>query len=36
MSNFNKFETNSYCVCGRHYSGTKKIRGVSNLNELRC
>ena len=28
MSNFNKFRTNSYCVGGRHYSGTNKIRGV--------
>ena len=22
MSNFNKFKTNSFCVGGRHYSGT--------------
>ena len=28
MSNFNKFKTNSYCVGGRHYSGTNNIRGV--------
>ena len=28
MSNFNKFKTNSYCVGGRHCSGTNNIRGV--------
>ena len=28
MSSFNKFKTNSYCVGGRHYSGTGNIRGV--------
>ena len=28
MSLLNKFKTNSYCVGGRHYSGTIKIRGV--------
>ena len=28
MSNFNKFKTNSYCIGGRHYSGTNNIRGV--------
>ena len=28
MSSFNKFKTNSYCVGGRHYSGTNNIRGV--------
>ena len=28
MSLLNKFKTNSYCVGGRHYSGTKNIRGV--------
>ena len=28
MSKFSKFKTNSYCVGGRHYSGTNKIRGV--------
>ena len=28
MSNFNKFKTYSYCVGGRHYSGTNNIRGV--------
>ena len=27
MSLSNKFKTNSYCVGGRHYSGTNKIRG---------
>ena len=28
MSLLNKFKTNSYCVGGRHYSGTINIRGV--------
>ena len=28
MSNFSKFQTNSYCVGGRHYCGTNNIRGV--------
>ena len=28
MSLLNKFKTNSYCVGGRHYSGTNNIRGV--------
>ena len=27
MSLLNKFKTNSYCVGGRHYSGTDNIRG---------
>ena len=27
MSNFNKFKTNSFCVGGRHHSGTNNIRG---------
>ena len=27
MSLLRKFKTNSYCVCGRHYSGTNSIRG---------
>ena len=27
MSILNKFKTNSYCVGGRHYSGTNNIRG---------
>ena len=30
MSSFNKFKTNSYCVGGRHYSGTINIRGVAS------
>ena len=28
MSSFNQFKTNSYCIGGRHYSGTNNIRGV--------
>ena len=28
MSLLNKFKTNSYCVGGRHYSGTNKISGA--------
>ena len=28
MSILNKFKTNSYCVGGRHYSGTVTIRGA--------
>ena len=28
MSSFNKFKTNSYCAAGRHYSGTKNLRGA--------
>ena len=32
MSLLNKFKTNSYCVGGRHYSGTKNIRGVISAN----
>ena len=28
MSNFNKFETNSYCAGGTHYSGTNSIRVI--------
>ena len=27
MSLLNKFKTKSYCVGGRHYSGTNNIRG---------
>ena len=27
MSLLNKFKTNSYCVGGRHYSGTNNIKG---------
>ena len=29
MSLLNKFKANSYCVGGRHYSGTNNIRGVT-------
>ena len=29
MSLLNKFKTNSYCVGGRHYSGTNNIRGFN-------
>ena len=28
MSLLNKFKTNSYCVGGRHYSGTINISGA--------
>ena len=28
MSFFNEFKTNSYCVGGRHYSGTNNMRGA--------
>ena len=28
MSSFNKSKTNSFCVGGRHYTGTSNIRGV--------
>ena len=28
MSLSNKFKTNSYCVGGRHYSGTNRISGA--------
>ena len=28
MSFLNKFKINSYCVGGRHYSGTNNISGV--------
>ena len=27
MSPLQKFKTNSYCIGGRHYSGTNNIRG---------
>ena len=30
MSLLNKFKTKSYCVGGRHYSGTNNIRGFFN------
>ena len=32
MSLLNKFKTNSYCVGGRHCSGTNNIRGFINSN----
>ena len=35
MSNFNKFKTNSYCVGGRHCSGTNNIRGVVTANRTK-
>ena len=31
--NSNKFKTNSYCVGGKHYSGTKNIAGEITLNK---
>ena len=31
--NSNNFKTNSYCVGGKHYSGTKDITGEITLNE---
>ena len=31
MSLLNKFKTNSYCVGGRHYSGTNNIRAAITL-----
>ena len=36
MSFLQKFKTNSYCVGGRHYSGTNNIRGfiTSNGNKM--
>ena len=36
MNNFSKFKTNSYCVAGRHYSGTINIHGVITSKVLRC
>ena len=39
MSLLNKFKANSYCVGGRHYSGTNNIRGfiTSKVNKmLKC
>ena len=30
MSTFNRFKTNSYCVGGRHYSGTNSIKGFNS------
>ena len=31
--NSNKFKTNSYCVGGKHYSGTKNIAGEITHNK---
>ena len=41
MSLLNKFKTNSYCVGGRHYSGTNNIRGFitskgTNMLKVNC
>ena len=36
MSVLQKFKTNSYCVGGRHHSGTKNIRGLLLQNVLKC
>ena len=36
MSLLKKFKTNSYCVGGRHYSGTNNIRGLLLQKVLRC
>ena len=30
---FQKFKTNSYCVGGKHYSGTTNVHGDTTLNE---
>ena len=30
---FEKFKTNSYCVGGKHYSGTKNITGEITVNK---
>ena len=30
---FQKLKTNSYCVGGKHYSGTKNISGEITLNK---
>ena len=35
MSLLNKFKTNSYCVAGRHYSGTVNIRGAITSKETK-
>ena len=35
MSSFNKFETNSYCVGGRHYSGTNNIISAKGTKMLK-
>ena len=34
--NSQKFKTNSYCVGGKHYSGTKNITGEITLNKKTC
>ena len=31
-----KFKTSSFCVGGRHYSGTNNIRGFLLQKKLRC
>ena len=31
--NSQKFKTNSYCVGGKHYSGTKNITGEITVNK---
>ena len=31
--NSNKFKTNSFCVGGKHYSGTKNMAGEITLNK---
>ena len=36
MSLLNKFKTNSYCVGGRHYSGTNNIRGAITPKGIKC
>ena len=30
---FQKFKNNSYCVGGKHYSGTKNISGEISINK---
>ena len=30
---FQKFETNSYCIGGKNYSGTKNIAGEITINK---
>ena len=36
MSLLNKFKTYSYCVGGRHYSGTNNITGFITSKVLKC
>ena len=36
MSVLLKIKTNSYCVGGRHYSGTNIIRGFITSKVLKC